>query len=89
MLGSYLHHIKKMATSQCLGYGAPHKTVVHFFFECPSHVHEHICYFCQWQHKEHNLSFLLSEPKAALSVISFVRDTDRLTTIFGQLCDHS
>ena len=63
--------------------------VMHFLFECPAHVHECICYFCQWQRKECDLSFLLSEPKAALSVIGFVRDTERLTAVFGQLHDRS
>jgi len=77
-LGSYLHRIKKAATPQHPGCGAPRETVIHYLFECPSHTHERIPYFRQWQRKERDLSFLLTEPKAALSVIGFVRDTKRL-----------
>jgi len=33
--------------------------------------------------------FLLSEPKAALSIIGFVQDTGRLKLTLGKLHDHS
>ena len=88
-LSSYLHRIRKAETPKCPGCGALWETIIHFLFECPSHIHERICYFSQWRRKERDLSFLLSEPKAVLSIIGFVRDMERLSANFGELRDRS
>jgi len=86
-LGSHLHCIKKAASPQCPGCSAPQESVVHYLFECPAHLHERIHHFCQWCCKERNLSFLLLAPKAALSIVGYVRDTERLESSLGKLCD--
>jgi len=85
----YLHRIHKVDMAQCPGCGALRETVVHYLFECPAHLHERIRYFRQWRRKEWDLSFLLLDPKAACSVIGYVRDTERLVESFGKLRDHA
>jgi hypothetical protein len=69
-LNCYLHRINRIATPQCPACGLPRETVIHFLFECPAHLSERIRHFQQWKQKERDLSFLLSNTKAALSVIS-------------------
>ena len=48
-----------------------------FRFRVPAHLDERIRYFSQWRRKERDLSSPLSDPKVALSVVGFVRDTER------------
>ena len=86
-LRGHLYRIKKATSPQCPSCGAPRETVVHFLFECPAHLHEHICYLRPWRQKERDLSFLLSEPKATLSLIGYIRDTAQLKQTLGKLRD--
>ncbi|KAJ3473536.1 hypothetical protein NLI96_g12952 [Meripilus lineatus] len=88
-LNEHLHRIKRSATPNCPHCGPGFtESVRHFLIQCRHHSRARYQMYRKLKRNAYNIEYLLQAPKAFPHVIKFIRDSNRLSNIFGDLETH-
>ena len=83
-LNLHLHRIKKAESPHCPTCRFARETVHHFLLECPTYNTQWEPPRRRWKHLSQDLPYLLSNPKAIVTVLGYVHATSRLNRILSE-----
>lgn len=84
-LNMHLHRIGCVDDPTCPACKASEETVHHLIFECPAYQHERHQLRATLRRGANSLRLMVTNPKAALKLLSFLNATGRLKNSFGEV----
>ena len=84
-LNKHLYRIKKVPSPLCPACAGAEESIHHYLFDCQAHEHARITLRRKLGHRSKSLKDLLSDQKAMRATLTYVANTRRLHSLFGDV----